>query len=213
MPEFMPSLTPLSLRAACPLAFSFFAIASTSSPTNETRILQEPGYPLCFPPPSSPRLQPLSQHDCRHALGVFLRNLPFGYPTLTHDPDKAHLPDYVLAPAIEMYGDCMFGADIPPGRDALIDLDALVYRAHVLMAACVGKAEHDGGISRVEVPESGAWIDIDFQYWVSLANVTKDGFGNITDGSGLILNSSTAAALPALSAFPDSAMVAKRWTG
>ena len=73
----VPSLIPLSLLAAFALAFSFFKIASTSSPTNKTLIFQDPGYPLCFPPPSSARIQPLSEHECRQALGVFLRNLLF----------------------------------------------------------------------------------------------------------------------------------------
>ena len=106
----------------------------------------------------------------------------------------------------------MFGADIPPGRDAPIDLGALIYRAHVLMAACV-KAGYDGGRSRVEVPRSATWINIDFQYWMPLTNVTESGVGNVTDSSGLVLNASTAAALPALSAISDNAMVARRWTG
>ena len=117
----MPSLTPLSLLAACTLAFSFFKIALTSFPTNKTQILQDPGYPLCFPPPSSAQIQPLSEHECRQALGVFLWNLPFSYtPTLTYALDKAHLPNYVLALVIAMYGECLFRVNIPLGRDAWI---------------------------------------------------------------------------------------------
>ena len=73
------------------------------------------------------------------------------------------------------------------------------------MAACVGKAEYDGGRSRVEVQGSTTWINIAF----SISNLL-DGVGNILDSSGLVLNSSTAAALPALSATSDNAMVARR---
>lgn len=211
MPLFLPSL----LWATCALTFSFFTRASTLSLANETHILREDfRYPLCFPPPAPPRIQPLSKSECERALMVFMTNLPLGPTTiLTHDPDKAHLPQYILAPAIAMYGECWFGADIPPGQDAPIDAQSLIYQAHRIVMACVGKAEYDGGRSRVEVPGTQTWIDIDFQYWVPLANATQDGVGNITGNFELVLNSPTAAALPALPAISDSAMVERRWAG
>lgn len=107
----------------------------------------------------------------------------------------------------------MFRVDISLGRDVYIDLEVLIYYTYILMAACVGKAEHNGGRSRVEVPGSLTWINIDFQYWVPLANVIESGVGNVMDSSELLLNSSTAVALPALSAVSDNAMVARRWAG
>lgn len=107
----------------------------------------------------------------------------------------------------------MFGADIPLGEDAPIDVQTLVYKANVLISKCVGNAEYDGGRSDLEVPGSATHIDIDFRYWVPLANVTKSSVGNLTDDSELVLSPSTAAALPVLSAFTDSAMVARRWGG
>ena len=210
----MPLFLPSSPRAACALAVSFFTVASTLSLANLTDIFHESRFPQCFPSPTSPRLQPLSEHDCLRALGIFLTNLPFGVtPVLTHDPDKAHLPQYVLAPAIAVSGECMFGADIPQGRDARINRQNLVYQAHLLIAACVGKAEYDGGRSHLKLRQSTSWIDIDFRYWVPLTNVTKNGVGNVTHDSRLVLNSATAVALPAISAIPDNAMVARKWAG
>ena len=182
----------------------FFKIASTSSPTNKTHILQDTDYPFCFPPSSSARIQPLNEHECRQTLGVFLRILLFNYsPTLIYNLDKARSPNYVLALGIPMYEECLFGLDILLGRDACIDLEAVIYRAHVLIAARVGKAEYDGRRSCVVVPGSLTWINVDTQYWVSLANITENGSSNITDNFELVLNSSTAAVLPALSAISE----------
>ena len=196
------------------MVFSFCTVASTLSLANKTHIVHDPRFPRCFPPPPTPRLQPLSKPDCERALEVFLARLPNpGRPFLTHDPDKAHLPGYILAPAIAMYGDCMFGADSPVGQDARIDAQTLLYKANVLMNNCVGKAEYDGGQSQMRIPRSANYITIDFQYRVSLTNGTENGVGNFTEDSGLVLSPSTAAALPVLSAFPDSAMVARGWEG
>ena len=145
---------------------------------------------------------------------TFMTNLPFGVTSvLTHDPEMLHLPRYILAPAITIYEECMFRADSPPFQDAPIDAQNLIYHAHVLELACVGRAEYGGGRSRVEVRRFQTWITIDFQYWDPLANATESGVGNITDSSGLLLKSSTATALPALSTISDSAMVAERWAG
>ena len=188
-------------------------MTSALSLANETHILQAgPSYPLCFHPPALPRLEPLSKVDCERALAAFMRRLPIGItPILTHDPDKAHLPPYILAPAIATYGECMFGADTPYGQDAPIEARSFIYQAHTIVIACVGKAEYDGGMGVVEIEGSTKWIDIDFQYWVPVANTTQDGVGNITDKSELVLNSPTSTALPALSAISDNAMVARRW--
>ena len=194
------------------MVFSFCTIASTLSLANKTHIVHDPRFPFCFPPPPTPRLQPLSKPECERALEVFLASLPVrGSPFLTHDPDKAHLPGYILAPAKVIYGECMFGADSPVGQDARIDVQTLIYKANVLMAKCVGTAEYDGGQSQMRKPRSTNYITIDFRYWVPPTNGTENGIGNFTDDPALVLSPSTAAALPALSASPDNVMAARGW--
>ena len=205
----MPLLVPLSLLPACALALSFFTIASAFSLTNESNPLN-PRKPSCYPASGRAVLPLLSEHDCLQALGEFERNLPFVTPILTHDPDKAHLPGYILAPARATYGECMFRADIPPGNDARIDVQALVYQANVLAAKCVAQAGFDGGRCNVAAEGALIWIKIDFRHLIPLTNVTKVDVGNITNAVGLILNSSTAETLPSLAAIPGTAVVASR---
>ena len=206
-PKDMPSVVPLSLLPACTLAFSFLTIASAFSLANESNPLN-PRKPSCYPASGSAELPLLSEHDCLQALGEFERNLPFAdAPILTHDPDKAHLPNYILAPARATYGDCMFRADIPPGNDARIDVQDLVYRANVLVAKCVEQAGFDGGLCSVEAEGAPIWINIDFRHLTYLTNMTNVDFGNITN-VGLIMNSSTAETLRAPAAVPETAVVA-----
>ena len=207
----MPVFPPLSLLPACALAFSFFTIASAFSLSNETNPLHSPRSPTCYPASGSAERPPLSEHDCQRALDNFRGDLPlFLPPILTRDPDKAHLPGYILAPATATYIECTFRANIPPGNDARIDVRALVYRAVVLIAKCVGKAEYDGGRSNVEVEGALTWINIDFRSSTPLTTVTNVGVGNITNAAGLVLDSSTAETLPSIPAIPDNAVVAIR---
>ncbi len=206
----MPLFVPRSLLPARALAFSFLTIASAFSLANDTNIMHNFRSPACYPVSGSPRIVPLSERDCLLALGEFQRDLPFGVtPILTHDPDKAHLPQYILAPAIATYGECTFRAGIPPGNDARIDVEALVYQAYVLMAKCVGKADYDGGRSRAEAKGARTWINIEFRYYTP-TTVTNFGVGSITNDSGLDLSSSTAKALLSLSAIPSNVVAASR---
>ena len=204
----MPLLVPLSLLPACALAFSLFTIASAFSLANDTNPVN-PREPSCHPASGSALLPPLSERDCLQALGGFERNLPFAItPILTHDPEKAHLPAYILAPATATWGGCMFRADIPPGNDARIDVQALVYQANVLLAKCVAQADYDGGQCSVEAEEAKIWIKIDFQHLIALTKVTRVGVGNITNAAGLVLDSSTAEtvlSLPAMSGNAEAA--------
>ncbi len=205
----MPLFLPLSLLPACALAFSLNTIASAFSLVNESNPL--PRKPFCYPATGSALIPLLTEHDCLRALGVFERDLPFfDTPILTHDPDKAHLPDYILAPATATYGECMFRADIPQGNDARIDVQALVYQANVLAAKCVARAGFDGGRCSVEAEGAKTWIDIVFRHLIPLTTVTKVDVGNITSAAGLVLNSSTAETSPSLAAVPGTAVVASR---
>ena len=207
----MPFFVPLSLLPARALAFSFFTIASAFSLANETNLLHNPHSPSCYPASGSAPIPPLSEHDCMQALGDFQRNLPyFATPILTHDPDKAHLPQYILAPATVTFIECTFRADIPPGIDVPFDVNDLVYRARVLIAVCVGKADYEGGRSSVKAEGVETWINIDFRYSTPLATLTKVDVGNITSAPGLVFNSATPETLPSLSAIPGSTAIASR---
>lgn len=104
----------------------------------------------------------------------------------------------------------MFRADIPPGNDAPIDVQALVYQANVLIATCVAKADYDGGRCSVEAEGVRIWINIDFRHWLYLTNARTVDLGSITSAAGLILNSSTNESLPSLSADPGNAVVESR---
>ena len=205
----MPLLVSLHLLPACALALSFFTIASAFSLLNETDPLN-PRTPSCYPASGSAPLPPLTERDCLQALEEFQRNLPFAVtPILTHDPDKAHLPAYILAPATAIWGECMFRADIPPGNDARIDVKALEYEANVLLAKCVARADYDGGQCIVEAEGAKIWIRIDFQHsMIPLTNVTRVGVGNITNAAGLVLNASTVEtvlSLPVMSSNTEAA--------
>ena len=171
---------------------SFFTTASAFSLASRTNPLN-PSTPSCYPASGSAILSPLTERDCLQALWEFQRNLPFAIaPILTHDPDKAHLPAYILAPATATWGECIFRANIPPGNDARIDVQALEYEATVLLAKCVARADYDGGQCSVEAKGAKIWIRIDFQHsMIPLTNVTRVGVGNITDAAGLVFNSST----------------------
>ena len=204
----MPLLLKLSLLPWCALAFSFFTTASTFSLTNEFNLIN-PRKPNCYP--ASGDIPPLTERDCQQALGEFQRNLPFfEYPILTRDPDKAHLPQYILAPVTATWRECMFRADIPQGNDAPIDVQALVYQANVLMAKCVTQAYSDGGRCSVEAEGSTVWIKIDFRHLTPLTNVTNVGVGNITNAAGLVLNFSTAENPPSLPAISGNAVAESR---
>ncbi|KAK0507623.1 hypothetical protein JMJ35_010146 [Cladonia borealis] len=204
----MPLLVPFSQLPGCALALSFFTIASAFSLANGNNPLN-PRNPSCYPASGSALLPPLSERDCLQALGEFERNLPFVVtPILTHDPDKAHLPAYILAPATATWGECMFRADIPPGNDARIDVQDLVYQANVLLAKCVAQADYDGGQCSVEAEGAKIWIKIDFQHLIPLTKVTRVGVGNITNAAGLVLDSSTAETVlspPAMSGNAEAA--------
>ena len=207
----MPLFVSWSLLPVRVLAFSFFIIASAFSLANETNTLHDFPDPSCYPVSGSPRLPPLGERDCLQALEDFQNKVPIGLtPILTHDPDKAHLPQYILAPAIATYQECTFRADFRLGNDARIDVEALVYQAIMLMMKCVGKADYEGGCSRVQAKGSAIWIDIEVRYYTPPTAVTKAGAGNMTSASGLVLSASTAEALPSLSAISGNAVVASR---
>ena len=156
-------------------------------------------------------MSPLTERDCLQALGEFQRNLPFVItPILTHDPDKAHLPAYILAPATATWGECIFRANIPPGNDARIDVQALEYEAIVLLAKCVARPDYDGGQCSVEAEGAKIWIRIDFQHsMIPLMNATRVGVGNDTNAAELVLNSSTVEtvlSLPVMSGNAEAAI-------
>ena len=202
----------LSLLPACALALSSVTIASGFFLANETNPLDplNPRSPSCYPASGSTILSPLTERDCLQALGDFQRNLPFVItPILTHDPDKAHLPAYILAPATATWGECIFRADIPPGNDARIDVQALEYEAIVLLAKCVARPDYDGGQCSVEAEGAQIWIRIDFQHsMIPLTNVTRAGVVNVKNADELVVNSSngkTALSLPAISGNAEAA--------
>ena len=204
----MPLFIKLFLLPWCALAYSFFTIASAFSLTNEFNLIN-PRKPTCYP--ASGGIPPLTERDCLQALGDFQRNLPFfDYPILTRDPDKAHLPEYILAPVTATWGECMFRADIPQGNDAPIDVQALVYQANVLMAKCVAQDYFDGGRCSVEAEGATVWIKIDFMHLTPHTNVTNVGVGNITNAAGLVLNSSTTKIQPSLATISGNAVVESR---
>ena len=149
------SVLPLALATILPFLFA-----------DKTAASDNPSEITCFPASVAPRAQRLIVLDCWTALLNFQRDLPLGVnPILTRDQDKAHLPNYVFAPAGYFHNDCKFGMDLArAGSDVTIDADDLIPRAIALTENCMDEPGVDGGRCTVRTEGAVNWIVISFQH-------------------------------------------------